>query len=87
MLYNRYVDIVLASTQRQVNSADAYHFVVSELHYSSATKISGTSCGFYGNYPTQTYEEATGQRETSSFRACGDAVDSLEFGAQLLNEG
>ncbi|RKF56606.1 hypothetical protein GcC1_195051, partial [Golovinomyces cichoracearum] len=40
----------------------------------------------YGNYPAQTYEEATGQRETSSSRAGGDAVDSLEFGAQLMDK-
>ncbi|TQS34048.1 hypothetical protein Golomagni_05585 [Golovinomyces magnicellulatus] len=106
MLYNRYVDRVLASTQRQVNSADAYQFVYNQItpqnqqafpnstaHQrprSPVPRVAGISVQNneedYGNYPTQTYEEATGQRETYQSRAGGDAVDSLEFGAQLMDE-
>ncbi|TQS37026.1 hypothetical protein Golomagni_02513 [Golovinomyces magnicellulatus] len=84
MLYNRYVDRVLASTQRQINSSDAYQFV------SPVPRVAGINVQNneenYGNYPTQTYEEATGQMETYSFRAGEDAVDSLEFRAQLMDE-
>ncbi|RKF56608.1 hypothetical protein GcC1_195044, partial [Golovinomyces cichoracearum] len=66
---------------------------LSELHRPSATpvpRLAGISVQnneeYYGNYPVQTYEEAIRQRETSSSRASGDAVDSLEFGAQLMDE-
>ncbi|TQS37289.1 hypothetical protein Golomagni_02245 [Golovinomyces magnicellulatus] len=106
MLYNRFFDRVLTSTQRQVNSADAYQFVYNQItpqnqqafpnstaHQrprSPVPRVAGISIQNneenYGNYPTQKYEEATGQRETYSSRAGGDAVDSLEFEAQLMDE-
>ncbi|RKF71936.1 hypothetical protein GcM1_249042 [Golovinomyces cichoracearum] len=106
MLYNRYVDRVLASTQRQVNSADTYQFVYNQISpqnqqafpnstahqrpRSPVPRVTDISVQSneenYGNYPAQTHEEAIRRRETSSSRAGGDAVDSLEFGAQLRDE-
>ncbi|RKF65978.1 hypothetical protein OnM2_000012 [Erysiphe neolycopersici] len=99
-LYNRYVDRVLSSHQRQVNLAEAHQSVHPHMSFdtkrdtpniprknapcsSKSQPYEETNESYesdFLNYPLQTYEEATGQKERINSRVSGNAVDSIEVG-------
>ncbi|KHJ36326.1 hypothetical protein EV44_g3765 [Erysiphe necator] len=72
--------------QNKLNSQDPLIQEPTRSPLSSAEEIDFRSIEEnYLNYPTQTYEEATGQIETSSFRPGGNAVDSITLDMEKHN--